>query len=45
MKKGLGDHPEVEDALRLANESVNEGLMKKMSQIQIKRKYAPEFLH
>ena len=39
MKKGLGDHPEVEDALRLANESVNEGLMKKMSQIQIKRKY------
>ena len=39
MKKGLGDHPEVEDALRLANESIDEGLMKKMSQIQIKRKY------
>jgi len=39
MKKGLGDHPEVEAALRLANESIDEGLMKKMSQIQIKRKY------
>ena len=39
MKKGLGDHPEVEAALRLANESIDEGIMKKMSQIQIKRKY------
>lgn len=39
MRRGLGDHPEVEAALRLANESVNEGIMKKMSQIQIKRKY------
>ena len=39
MRRGLGDHPEVEKALRLANESVDEGFMKKMSQIQIKRKY------
>ena len=39
MRRGLGDHPEVEAALRLANESVDEGIMKKMSQIQIKRKY------
>ena len=39
MRRGLGDHPEVEAALKLANESVNEGIMKKMSQIQIKRKY------
>tara|TARA_Y100000385_G_C13016879_1_gene604271 strand:+ start:366 stop:776 length:411 start_codon:yes stop_codon:yes gene_type:complete len=39
MRKGLGDHPEVEAALKLANESVDEGFMKKMSQIQIKRKY------
>lgn len=27
MKKGLGDHPEVEAALRLANESLDEGTM------------------
>jgi len=27
MKKGLGDHPDVENALRLANESVSEGTM------------------
>lgn len=27
MRRGLGDHPEVEAALRLANESVNEGTM------------------
>ena len=39
LKRGLGDHPVVKAALRLANESVNEGIMKKMSQIQIKRKY------
>jgi hypothetical protein len=39
MKRGLGDDPMVADALKQANESVNEGIMKKMSQIQIKRKY------
>ena len=27
MKKGLGDHPDVENALRLANESLEEGTM------------------
>jgi len=39
MRRGLRDHPEVEAALRLANESVDEGIMRKLSQIQIKRKY------
>ena len=39
LKRGLGDHPVVKAALRLANESLDEGIMKKMSQIQIKRKY------
>ena len=39
LKRGLGDHPVVKAALRLANESIDEGIMKKMSQIQIKRKY------
>ena len=39
MSKGLADHSAVKNALRLANESVNEGFMKKMSKFQIKRKY------
>ena len=39
MAKGLGDDKVVANALRLANESVNEGFMKNLSQRQIKRKY------
>jgi hypothetical protein len=39
LKKGLSDDPVVMNALRLANESVNEGFMKNLNQRQIKRKY------
>jgi len=39
LAKGLGDDKVVANALRLANESVNEGFMKNLSQRQIKRKY------
>ena len=39
MKRGLGDHPVVMNALRLANESVNEAFMKSLNKFQIKRKY------
>ena len=39
MKRGLGDHPVVSNALRLANESVNEGLISELSMKQIRRKH------
>ena len=39
MKKGLGDHPVVMNALRLANESVNEDVLLEMEMKQIRRKH------
>ena len=39
MKKGLGDHPVVMNALRLANESVNEDVLIEMEMKQIRRKH------
>lgn len=39
MKKGLGDHPVVMNALRLANESVNEEALLEMEMKQIRRKH------
>ena len=37
MKRGLSNDPIVKDALRMANESVNEGLSKKLSNPEIKK--------
>ena len=39
MKKGLGDHPVVMNALRLSNESVNEDVLIEMEMKQIRRKH------
>lgn len=39
MKRGLGDHPVVMNALRLANESVNENVLVEMEMKQIRRKH------
>jgi len=39
MKRGLGDHPVVMNALRLANESVNENVLAEMEMKQIRRKH------
>ena len=39
MKRGLGDHPVVMNALRLANESVNEDVLLEMEMKQIRRKH------
>ena len=38
MRRGLGDHPEVEAALRLANESVNESLQENVKAVMRKHK-------
>ena len=39
MKRGLGDHPVVKNALRLANESVNEDVLTEMEMKKIRRKH------
>mgnify|MGYP001303448100 CR=1 FL=1 len=39
MKRGLGDHPVVMNALRLANESVNENVLAEMEMKQIRKKH------
>ena len=39
MKRGLGDHPVVMNALRLANESVNEEIISEITMKQIRRKH------
>ena len=40
LKRGLGDHPVVKAALRLANESVEEAVISELTMKQIRRKHS-----